>query len=60
MNAALLTSDTPRWLVLLMVAVVAAAYVACAVLSLIGRARDARQGGVRTRARTRVRQEITS
>ncbi|MDD7938073.1 hypothetical protein PHK61_06540 [Actinomycetospora lutea] len=37
--AALLTSDTPRWLFLVLLGVVAMAYLACGLLALIGRLR---------------------
>ena len=39
MSAALLTSDTPRWLFLAMAGLVAIAYLACGLLALIGRLR---------------------
>lgn len=39
MSAALLTSDTPRWLFLAMAGLVATAYLACGLLSLVGRVR---------------------
>ena len=39
LNTALLTSDTPRWLFLVMAGLAATAYLACGLLALIGRAR---------------------
>lgn len=39
LSTALLTSDTPRWLFLVLLGVVATAYLACGLLALIGRVR---------------------
>lgn len=39
MSAALLTSDTPRWLFLVLAGLIATAYLACGLLALIGRVR---------------------
>ena len=39
MSTALLTSDTPRWLFLVMAGLVATAYLVCGLLSLTGRVR---------------------
>ena len=65
MSAALLTSDTPRWLFLVLLGVVATAYLACGLLALIGRLRrrtaTQRQPNRRPApVRAGVRQEVTS
>ncbi len=52
MSAALLTSDTPRWLFLALVALVGAAYLACAIPTLTGRASS--------RARRRTRRPVSA
>ena len=64
LSAALLTSDTPRWLFLVMAGLAVTAYLACGLLSLIGRLqRTATQRQpIRRPAAVRagVRQEVTS
>jgi hypothetical protein len=64
--SAALTNDAPRWLVLLLLGLVAAAYLACGLLSLIGRVRRmsaSRPRGLRpiqTRRGAGVRQGVAS
>lgn len=63
MTASFWTADTPRWLVLLLLAVVATAYAACGLLATCGarRRRTVRRSTSPARVRTAAaRKEITS
>lgn len=62
LSTALLTSDTRRWLFLVMAGLAATAYLACGLLSLIGRVRRraAQRQPSRRPARAGVRQGVAS